>query len=98
MSEEGKRIPKECKNRTTNNFRCARDKNGTPRTPEVGGADCVNCPNYEYAPSRDAEKARVASSDAKKGSAIGTAVMIGAAVFVAAAIFALTMLIKSCAG
>ena len=98
MSEERKRIPRECKNRTDNNFRCALYSNGTPKTPDVNGADCLDCPKYEYAPSRDEEKAKVADSDAKKGAAFGTVVLAITAILVAAGIFALTLLIKSCAG
>ena len=98
MSEERKRIPTECKNRQDNNFRCALYANGTPKTPDAGGADCVNCPKYEYAPSREEEKAKVADSDAKKGAAFGTVVLAITAVLVAAGIFAFTMLIKSCVG
>ena len=98
MEEMNSKTPKTCANRKTNNFRCARDSSGTPRTPATDGADCINCPNYVYAQPRDAEKAKVADSDAKKGSAIGTAVLIVTAVFIAACIFALTVLVKSCAG
>ena len=98
MEEMNERTPKTCANRKNNNFRCARDKNGTPRTPATDGADCASCPNYVYAQPRDEEKAKVANSDAKKGSAIGTAVLIVTAVFIAACIFALTVLVKSCAG
>ena len=98
MEELNERKPKNCANRKTNNFRCARDGSGTPRTPATDGTDCINCPNYVYAQPRDAEKAKVADSDAKKGSAIGTAVLIVTAVFIAACIFALTVLVKSCAG
>ena len=90
------RKPKTCANRTNNNFRCARDNNGTPRTPATDGSDCANCPNYVYSPSRDAEKAKVADSDAKKGSAIATTVLIVTAVLIAAGIFALTVLLRSC--
>lgn len=96
MSNEKKRIPRECGNRKNNNFRCATDKNGVSRTPAADGSDCRECPNYVYCEPRDAEKAAVANSDAKKGAALGTAVMIFTAVAVAVGIFALTLLIKSC--
>ena len=92
------RTPKTCANRKTNNFRCARDKNGYPRTPAADGGDCANCPNYVYTPSRDEEKARVADSDAKKGAAIGSAVLIVSAIIAAIALIAITALIRSCAG
>lgn len=98
MSDEIKRIPRECENRTNNNFKCATDASGSAHTPNADGSDCVDCPNYRYAPSREAEKAKAANSDAKKGSAFGTAVLVVFAVAVAAGIFALTALIKSCIG
>jgi len=96
--DERKRIPRECGNRRNNNFRCAVDGSGVSRTPAADGSDCVECPNYVYCEPRDGAKAAVADSDAKKGSAIATAVLIGLAVLVAMGIFALTLLIKSCAG
>ena len=98
MSDERKRIPRECGNRKNNNFRCYVDENGVNRTPSADGMNCTECPNYVYCEPRDEEKAAVADSDAKKGAAMGTAVLIIAAVLAAIGIFALTLLIKSCAG
>lgn len=98
MPEERKRIPRECGNRANNNFRCAVDENGTARTPATDGSSCTDCPNYVYCEPRDAAKAAVADSDAKKGAAMGTAVLIIAAVLVAVGIFAISILIKNCAG
>ena len=98
MSEERKRIPRECGNRTNNNFRCYKNESGVARTPAADGSNCTECPNYVYCEPRDAQKAAVAESDAKKGAAIGTVVTVVAAVLFAIGIFALTLLIKKCTG
>ena len=98
MPEKRTRIPRECGNRTKNNFRCAVDENGVDRTPAADGSSCTECPNYVYCEPRDAQKEAVAKSDAKKGAAIGTAALIFAAILVAVGVFALSVIIKSCAG
>ena len=92
------RIPSCCANRKNNNFRCAIDVNGTPRTPRTDGADCANCPNFSYTPPRAAHQQQVEEQAAKTGAAVGSVVLGIFAVLIAAGIFLITALIKSCAG
>ncbi|MBQ9115670.1 MAG: hypothetical protein IJY04_01470 [Clostridia bacterium] len=97
MADERKRIPTECANRSDNNFRCASAETGF-YTPDKDGADCVDCPNYVYAPSRKEEKEATAESDAVKGSAFGTVMLVVFAILVAVGLFFGSVLINSLVG
>lgn len=94
---ENKRLPKECANRVQNGFRCAYGENGARHTPDVSGADCEGCPDYVYKPSDEGAKKEAADRDAKRGAAIGSAVIGIVALIAIAAVIAAVLIIKSCA-
>lgn len=93
---ENKRSPKECANRRQNGFRCAYSENGVRHTPDVSGADCKECPDYVYEPSDADVKKEAADKEAKRGAAIGAAVIGVVALIAIAAVIATVLIIKSC--